>query len=71
MQRILDDTSKSIEDMQKEFENIKYRILDYTSKCLDNAFINYRRKMPRWSKYEEVEKKGLILLDEISEYINA
>lgn len=63
---MLDNTSKSIENMQTEFEKLKFKILDYTSKCLDNAFINYRRKMPRWSKYEEVEKKGLQLVAEIS-----
>jgi hypothetical protein len=55
--------------MDGEFEKVKCRILEYTSRALDNAFLTYRRNMTRWSKYEDIEKKGLQLVLELGGYI--
>lgn len=67
---MLDNTSKFIAEIDYEYEQLKIRIMDYTSRSLDQGFKNYKKAMPRWSKYEEVEKRGLKLLLELDDYID-
>lgn len=52
-----------------EYEKIKERVIDFTSRSLDAAFRKYKQRMVRWSKYEEVEKKGLEVVIEMRDYI--
>jgi hypothetical protein len=69
LQQLLDETSRSLDNIDVEFEKIKERVIDYTSRSLDAAFCKYKRQMVRWSKYEEVEKKGLEVVLEMRDYI--
>ena len=55
--------------MDQDFFMIKHQILEHTARTLDTAFSQYKEKSPKWSMYEEIEKKGLQLLKELQEYI--
>lgn len=69
MQLLLDETSRHLGNVDKEFEKIKLRVLEYTARCLDAGFVQYKINMTRWSKYEDIEKKGLQLNIEMGEFI--
>jgi hypothetical protein len=69
LQVILDTTSQHLKDVDKEFDKIKLRVLEYTARCLDAGFVRYKNGMTRWSKYEEVEKKGLQVSLEMGQFI--
>lgn len=69
LQQLLDETSRSLPNIETEYEKIKERVIEFTSRSLDAAFRKYKQQMVRWSKYEEVEKKGLEVVIEIRDYI--
>ena len=70
LQSLLDESSRHIDQMDAEYEKIKGRLMEYLSQSLDTAFRDYRARMPRWSQYEEVERKGLEVVVELDRYIN-
>lgn len=69
LQQLLDETSRSLPNIELEYEKIKERVIDFTARSLDAAFRKYKQQMVRWSKYEEVEKKGLEVVLEMRDYI--
>lgn len=69
LQGLLDNTSKYLSNINEEYIKIKQRILDYTSQVLDASFTRYKDNMVSWSKYEDVQKKSIILLDELDKSI--
>jgi chromosome segregation ATPase len=69
LQKLLDSTSLELDKADEEFLQLKRRILDYTSATLDAAYNRYKEQMPRWSQYEETEKKSIRLLQELEEYV--
>jgi adenine/guanine phosphoribosyltransferase-like PRPP-binding protein len=69
LQQLLDETSRSLPNIDIEYEKIKERVIDFTARSLDAAFRKYKQQMARWSKYEEVEKKGLEVVLEMRDYI--
>jgi archaellum component FlaC len=69
LQYLLDNTSKFLNSIDEEYNRIKQRILDYTSQALDAGFTKYRQNMVNWAKYEEVELKTKLMVQQLEKTI--
>lgn len=69
LQYVLDNTSKFLQSIDEEYARIKQRVLDYTSQALDAGFTRYRQNMVNWAKYEEVEVKTQVMLQQLDKTI--
>jgi hypothetical protein len=65
LQHLLDNTSRYLNDINEEYVRIKQRIMDYTSQVLDASFTKYKDNMINWTKYEDVEKRTIVMLSQI------
>ena len=65
LQSLLDNTSRHLTDINDEYLRIKQRIMDYTSNVLDASFSRYKESMVNWTKYEEVEKRTIVILTQL------
>ena len=65
LQNLLDNTSRFLSDINDEYLRIKQRILDYTSQVLDASFSKYKDNMVNWTKYEDVEKRTIVILTQL------
>lgn len=69
LQYILDNTSKFLHGIDEEYSRIKQRVLDFTSQALDAGFTRYRQNMVNWAKYEEVELKTKLMIQQLDKTI--
>ena len=69
LQNILDNTSTHLNDINEEYLRIKQRIIDYTAQVLDASFTKYKENMINWTKYEEVEKKTIVMLTQVEKTV--
>ena len=69
LQAILDNTSKFLHGIDEEYSRIKQRVLDFTSQALDAGFTRYRQNMVNWAKYEEVELKTKLMVQQLDKTI--
>jgi hypothetical protein len=69
LQKLLDSTSRYLNEINDEYLRIKERILKYTSQVLDASFSRYREQMVNWMKYEEVEKKAIAMVAQLNKDI--
>jgi hypothetical protein len=43
--------------------------MDYTSQVLDASFTKYKDNMVNWTKYEDVEKRTIVILNQLEKSI--
>lgn len=55
--------------MDEEYAKIKANVMNFTSQMLDSGYNNYKKNMVKWQKYQNVEKKAVIMSKQLNNYI--
>lgn len=55
--------------MDEEYAKIKANVMNFASQMLDSGYNKYKKNMVKWQKYQNVEKKAVIMSKQLINYI--